>query len=126
MSVEQQIVVDRDAAGVATLQLRGEHDVYTAPSLREQIMALTEEQVPVVIDLDPASFIDSSILGVLLGGLRRAREQGSGFAIVLSDASDPTVRRIFEVTGLYPVFPVFGSREEATAAAAASGPGGPV
>ena len=127
MSVEQQIVVERDAEGVAVLQLRGEHDVYTAPTLREQIMALTEEGVPVVIDLDPATFIDSSILGVLLGALRRAREQGSGFAVVISDASDPTVRRIFEVTGLYPVFPVFGSREEAASASAAAttGPGGP-
>jgi anti-sigma B factor antagonist len=124
MSVEQQIVVDRDTAGVATLQLRGEHDVYTAPSLREQIAALSEDGVSVVVDLDPATFIDSSILGVLLGGLRRARERGSGFAIVLSDDSDPTVRRIFEVTGLYPVFPVYGTREEAVAAATgADGPG---
>jgi anti-sigma B factor antagonist len=124
MSVDQQIVVERNSAGAATLQLRGEHDVYTAPTLREQLMGLTEEGVSVVIDLDQATFIDSSILGVLLGGLRRAREQGSGFAIVLSDAGDPTVRRIFEVTGLYPVFPVHTSRDEAVAAATRPGGGG--
>ena len=54
---------------------------------------------------------------MLLGGLRRAREHESGFALVIGEASEPTVRRIFEVTGLFPVFPVFASREEAVSAA---------
>jgi len=113
----QQIVVDRAEGGVSIVEVHGEHDVYTAPSLREQLSTLVEDGAPVVVDLTPATFIDSSILGVLLGGLRRAREHESGFALVIGDSSEPTVRRIFEVTGLFPVFPVYGSREEAVAAA---------
>jgi anti-sigma B factor antagonist len=117
----QQIVVDRADEGVAVVVVHGEHDVYTAPSLREQLSALVEEGSPVVVDLTPATFIDSSILGVLLGGLRRAREHDSGFALVIGTSSEPTVRRIFEVTGLFPVFPVFASREEAVAATRSNG-----
>jgi anti-sigma B factor antagonist len=113
----QQIVVDNADAGVSVVAVHGEHDVYTAPSLREQLSALVEDGTPVVVDLTPATFIDSSILGVLLGGLRRAREHDSGFALVIGDESEPTVRRIFEVTGLFPVFPVFSSRDEAMQAA---------
>jgi len=113
----QQIVVDTAEAGVAVVAVHGEHDVYTAPSLREQLSSLVEDGTPVVVDLTPATFIDSSILGVLLGGLRRAREHDSGFALVIGDESEPTVRRIFEVTGLFPVFPVFSSRDEAVQAA---------
>src|SRR5262249_23856409 len=109
----QQIVVDTEENGVSVVGVHGEHDVYTAPSLPEQLSSLLEDGNPVVVDLTPATFIDSSILGVLLGGLRRAREHESGFALVIGEASEPTVRRIFEVTGLFPVFPVFASREEA-------------
>ena len=113
----QQIEVERDDSGVSVVVVHGEHDVYTAPSLREQLSTLVEDGSPVVVDLSPATFIDSSILGVLLGGLRRAREHESGFALVIGDSSEPTVRRIFEVTGLFPVFPVFGTRDEAVKAA---------
>ena len=116
----QQIVVDRATGGVPVVVVHGEHDVYTAPSLREQLSTLVEDGSPVVVDLTPATFIDSSILGVLLGGLRRAREHESGFALVIGESSEPTVRRIFEVTGLFPVFPVFATREEAVEAAQAN------
>jgi anti-sigma B factor antagonist len=116
----QQIVVDRAEGGVPVVVVHGEHDVYTAPSLREQLSTLVEDGSPVVVDLTPATFIDSSILGVLLGGLRRAREHESGFALVIGESSEPTVRRIFEVTGLFPVFPVFATRDEAVEAAQAN------
>ena len=113
MNSEQLAVEQIDGARVLTV--RGEHDLYTAPPLREGITALLDEGVPVIVDLTPATFIDSSILGVLLGGLRRARESGGFFSLVLGDAAEPTVRRIFEVTGLLSVFPIDASSAEALA-----------
>ena len=68
-----------------------------------------------VVDLSGCTFIDSSILGVLLGALRRTREAGSAFVVVLGDG-EPAVRRIFEVTGLFGVFTVCDTLEEAVAA----------
>lgn len=113
MNSEQLVTALIDGARVLTV--RGEHDLYTAPPLREGITAMLDEGVPVIVDLTPATFIDSSILGVLLGGLRRARESGGSFSLVLGPDAEPTVRRIFEVTGLLSVFPIDASPAEAVA-----------
>jgi anti-sigma B factor antagonist len=115
---DEPIVVDRRQS-VVVISMSGDHDVFTAPELRTAVNKSIEKPEPVVIDLTDASFIDSSILAVLLGGLRRAREGGVGFALVLdADRSSP-VRRILEVTGLVPVFPIHPELEEAVAAAEA-------
>ena len=60
-----------------------------------------------------ATFVDSSILRVLLEARRQAEESGLGFAIALGNGEGPGVRRILEVTGLMNVFPVRANREEA-------------
>jgi anti-anti-sigma factor len=96
--------------------MRGEHDVFTAAALRSAVDQPLAAAVPVVIDMREATFIDSSVLAVLLGGLRRAREQQTGFALVLDDEQSP-IRRILEVTGLIPVFPLYSSVEDAIDAA---------
>ena len=60
-------------------------------------------------------FVDSSILGVLVGGLRRARERDVPFGLVLGGDAHPAIRRIFELTGLHDVFPIYATRELAQA-----------
>jgi anti-sigma B factor antagonist len=112
-----RIELSRDDNGVVVVVVAGEHDVHTAPSLRERIEAVIGEQKPFAIDLTPATFIDSSILRVLLEARRRAQEEGLGFAVSLGEEQAPGVRRILEVTGLIPVFPVLSARSEAVAAA---------
>ncbi len=59
------------------------------------------------------------MLAVLLGGLRRAREGEIGYTLILPGDDGAPVRRIFEVTGLVPVFAIHPSEPEAIAAAAA-------
>jgi anti-sigma B factor antagonist len=96
------------------LALSGEHDLSTAPELRARLHDLGETSA-VIIDLDQTTFVDSSILGVLVGGLRRARERDVPFGLVLGDDAHPAIRRIFELTGLHDVFPMFATRAEALA-----------
>jgi len=108
-----RIELDRNYDGVVVVVVTGEHDVYTAPSLRDQIQSVIEEKAPFVIDLTPATFVDSSILRVLLEARRQAEETGLGFAVALGNGEGPGVRRILEVTGLMNVFPVLANREEA-------------
>jgi anti-sigma B factor antagonist len=108
-----RIELDRNNNGVVVVVVTGEHDVYTAPSLRDQIQSVIEEKAPFVIDLTPATFVDSSILRVLLEARRQAEETGLGFAVALGNGEGPGVRRILEVTGLISVFPVLADREEA-------------
>jgi anti-sigma B factor antagonist len=112
-----RIELSRDHDGVVVVVVAGEHDVHTAPSLRERIESVIKEQKPFAIDLTPATFIDSSILRVLLEARRRAQEEGLGFAVSLGDEQAAGVRRILEVTGLIPIFPVLGGRAEAVDAA---------
>jgi anti-sigma B factor antagonist len=110
------IGVERVPGGLAVVTLRGEHDVATAGTLREQLGALDAEGASVVVDLEATAFIDSTILGVIIGGLRRAREGGRPFALVLNDAASPNVGRIFQLTGLRLIFSVHSTRDEAIAA----------
>jgi anti-sigma B factor antagonist len=103
------------------LALSGEHDLSTAPELRARLHELGESGA-VIIDLDATTFVDSSILGVLVGGLRRARERDVPFGLVLGSEAHPAIRRIFELTGLHDVFPIYASRVEAQAALSGGGP----
>ncbi len=108
-----RIELDRSDDGVVVVKVIGEHDVYTAPTLRDQLQAVVAENSAFVVDLTPATFVDSSILRVLLEARREAEGEGLGFAVALDGSEGPGVRRILEVTGLMPIFPVLGSREEA-------------
>ena len=87
------------------LVMSGEHDLSTELG----------EADAVIVDMDQTTFVDSSILGVLVGGLRRARERNAPFGLVLGEHAHPAIRRIFELTGLHDVFPIFASRAEAQA-----------
>ena len=98
--------------GWPVLALSGEHDLSTAPELRARLHELGDTSA-VIIDLDETTFVDSSILGVLVGGLRRARERDVPFGLVLGTSAHPAISRIFELTGLHDVFPIFATRAAA-------------
>ena len=96
--------------------ISGEHDLSTAPNLRRRLDSLLDEETTTVVDLSSATFIDSSILGVILDGRRQATEAGVGFAVLNSEGAD-AVDRVLDVTGLRAELPVYARREEAVAAA---------
>lgn len=91
------VTVFQDAAIVT---LRGEHEAYTAEKLAKQVTALIDEGLPVTIDLRETEFVDSTVVGVLLAGRRRAGERGTAFRLQLGQETGWPVRRILEVTGL--------------------------
>jgi anti-sigma B factor antagonist len=111
-----ELALEQTDRGLAVLTISGEHDLSTAPRLRRRLGGLLDEGTPTVIDLSPATFIDSSILGVILDGRRRAAEADIGFAVARSNGS-AAVDRVLEVTGLRAELPVHTRREEALRAA---------
>jgi anti-sigma B factor antagonist len=115
-----ELALERNDAGLAVLTISGEHDLSTAPNLRRRIDNLLEEGTATVIDLSPATFIDSSILGVILDGRRRATEAEIGYAVVHANGAD-AVDRVLEVTGLRAELPVHARREEAFTEVSGSG-----
>ena len=50
-----------------------------------------------MVDLSKATFIDSTTLGVLVGGVKRLRPAGGSLALVCTDEN---ITKIFEITGL--------------------------
>jgi anti-sigma B factor antagonist len=89
--------VEQDRAVVA---LSGEHEAYTAEKLARQLAALLTEDVDVVVDLRHATFIDSTVVGVLIAAHRRAQDAGLDFVLRVGDETGWPVRRLLEVTGL--------------------------
>lgn len=97
------------AAGVArgpvVVEVPGDLDLHSASRLRT---VLTDQyragQCLVIIDMSELDFMDSSGLGVLIGGLKRA--QAAGGALVLAEVPDK-VLRMLRITGVLRVMPVF-------------------
>ena len=99
--------------GHAVLALRGEIDVYTAPLLRQAILDLIEQgKLNVVIDMHEVDFLDSTGLGVLVGGLKRVKSNEGDLRLVVTQ---DRIMKIFDITGLAKVFPIFTSTDEALA-----------
>ena len=95
------------------ISLGGEIDLYTAPEFKERMVELIEAgKKHIVVDLSEATFIDSTTLGVLVGGVKRLRPSGGGLALVCTDQN---ISKIFEITGLDRVFSIQDSRESALA-----------
>ena len=101
------------------IELGGEVDLYTAPEFKERMVQVIEEgKQHVIVDLSKATFIDSTTLGVLVGGVKRLRPAGGSLTLV---CSDPNICKIFEITGLDRVFSIHATRDEALATVASGG-----
>lgn len=111
------IVLDETAEDVIVVVVEGEHDIYTAPTLRDRLDEALGRGGGVVVDLTAATFVDSSVLGALLDARRRALDAGQGYVVCVGAQVEPGVQRILDVTGLVPVLPVVGRLDEAIAAA---------
>jgi len=118
MDPSQSILLEESDGAVAIITIAGEHDIYTAPALRERLdEGLAQASSGLVVDLSRATFVDSSILGALLEGRRQALEQDLRYVVCIAEEVEAGVQRILEITGLVPVLPVVHSREEAVATA---------
>jgi anti-sigma B factor antagonist len=97
----------------SVVAVAGEVDVATAPRLRERLIGLVNDGCyHIVVDLAAVDFIDSTGLGVLISGLKRVRTHDGELALVCTEAR---ILKVFEITGLTKVFPLYGSVEDAVA-----------
>lgn len=101
----------RQADGRTIVSVGGEIDVYTAPKLRDVITELVGEgKYDLIIDLEKVEFLDSTGLGVLVGGLKKARTHDGSVELV---CSQERLLKIFRITGLAKVFTIHDSEEAA-------------
>jgi anti-sigma B factor antagonist len=104
-----RLALDEDRGWTVLLAV-GVVDVATAPQLRQ---ALQEAQfgggARVLVDLDGVELLDSFGLGVLVGGLKRARTHGGELRLRVTRER---LRQVFAVTGLDASFRLVEDREE--------------
>ena len=99
--------------GAYVISLSGEVDLYTAPEFKQQLLEVIGKGANnVVVDFSKTTFIDSTTLGVLVGGVKRLRTNDGQLSLVCSDRN---ITKIFEITGLDRVFTIYPTREEAVA-----------
>src|ERR687883_1590816 len=104
--------------GAYVISLGGEVDLYTAPEFKQQLLEVIGQGAKdVVVDFSNTTFIDSTTLGVLVGGVKRLRTNDGQLSLVCSDRN---ITKIFEITGLDRVFTIYATRDEAVSKLGAS------
>jgi anti-sigma B factor antagonist len=107
-----------ESDGATVLVVRGEVDVYTAPKLREKLVELVAQgRYRIVVDLEAVDFLDSTGLGVLVGGLKRVRSHDGDLTLV---CTHQRILKVFEITGLTKVFTIHDSLDAAVGTSQAS------
>lgn len=104
--MELSVVTRRE--GVHTVvSVTGEIDVYTAPALRERLNELIAGgEHHLVVDMAGVDFLDSTGLGVLVGGLKRVRSHEGTLQLVCDQEK---ILKVFRITGLTKVFGIHPS-----------------
>ncbi len=97
--------------GKAVLDLTGEVDSYNSPKLREKMVALIDEgSLHLIVNMTGVDYIDSTGLGTLVGGLKRASEKDGSIGIICPNEQ---IYKVFSITGLVKVFPIFDNEQAA-------------
>ena len=99
---------------LAVVTLEGEHDISTSESLERAIEEAAANS-NVLVDLSPCTFIDSTVITVLIRTAETVRAGGEHLVLVIP----PTQRalaRAAEMTGLGQLVPLYETRDAALAA----------
>jgi anti-sigma B factor antagonist len=112
--MELTLNVHSGAPGSTVIAVGGEIDVYTAPKLREKLISLVESgSYHLILDMEGVEFLDSTGLGVLVGGLKRVRAHDGSLDLV---CTQERILKIFRITGLTKVFGIHDTVDEAITA----------
>ena len=104
----------REIDGKTIVAVGGEIDVYTAPKLRDKITELVNAgHHDLLVDMEKVEFLDSTGLGVLVGGLKKVRAQQGSMELI---CSQDRLLKIFRITGLAKVFTIHDSETSALGA----------
>ena len=107
------VSVERPEPGKAVVVFSGEHDLTQRDDVGRLLQILVDENRLLVVDFADATFVDSTVIHILLDADIAARRRGGAFRIQLG--SNAIIARAFELTGLGRRLDVVGTREEALA-----------
>jgi anti-anti-sigma factor len=113
------VEVITEASGAVAVTLRGEHDLNSRPAVSEAI-ARACERADVLVDLSHCSFIDSTIIGVLVAAFRAQSERGGRLELAIPPGARE-ILRVAQIAGLQ-TFMVIHESRPAGLASIAQGP----
>jgi anti-sigma B factor antagonist len=106
-SVEHTVTDD----GIVNVMINGSLDVATAPELRDLLVGLIDDgHHRFILEMSHVDFVDSIGLGVFVGVVHRLRPYDGTLAVA---APAPQARKVFELTQLTSVLPLYDSAEDA-------------
>jgi anti-sigma B factor antagonist len=93
-----------DSGSWSVVTVQGELDLSTAEDLRSALGRASGEGAPrLAVDLTAVTFLDSTILGVLVETLKQARERGGEMRLIGVHGS---LAKVISITGLDSAFDI--------------------
>jgi len=113
------LLIDERPGGIAVVSwpARIVLDIANAEELRDAFRSVEQAHSRIVMNLSQVEFMDSSVIGALVGFLRRAHAAGGDVKLA---ALTPDIETIFELTRLQRVFRILPTVDEAVQDFAAS------
>jgi anti-sigma B factor antagonist len=100
------------------IAVAGEADLYSAPELKRALdEAIEAGGRDIVVEMTKTTFLDSTALSVLVDATKRLRPEGRVALVCV----DQNLVKIFRITALDRLFPLFSSRAEAVRSLAPAG-----
>lgn len=105
MSLSIQTHFDQDN-DLWQINVSGEIDIYTAGKLKEKLVQiLNQDNKSIKINCENLEYIDSTGLGVLIGALKRLKQDDKNIFIVKPREN---IQKLLNITGLNKIFIVEG------------------
>lgn len=109
-----KINVNESHGDVVCVELEGYLDAHTFEKLEDQLESLFQRRkFRIMVDLNKLRYISSAGAGVFIGSLGTCQEHDGNIALL---RPTPEVKEIFDLLGVFHVFPVAATEEEAIAA----------
>lgn len=103
-------IIKKSVEQIPVIEIHGQIDLGNCYRLHEAINDEVEDgNYFLIVNLHKISYIDSSCLGVLLGGLEKVKKKGGNLVIV----GNPLVDRVLTLTGLTRIFPFHSTVNDA-------------
>ncbi|MCX7749423.1 MAG: STAS domain-containing protein [Clostridia bacterium] len=88
--------------GCVKVYVSGEVDIYTSQLLKDKLYQIVDaDQGDLKIDCRELNYIDSTGLGIFVGALKKAKQNGK--QIIISNLKE-NIKKLFIITGLNNVF----------------------
>jgi len=107
------VEVESVATDIGIATLRGEHDLTTKEALSDALARASAHSC-LLVDLGACTFLDSTVIGLIVATCQRMWEQDRRLELVIPPEAEP-IHRVMRVAGLATFVTIHATRSEALA-----------